>query len=66
MTSGKWLAEKNVPDSTHIGSMIAFARPDTASTVFARVPTSRPSPLKLSAPNTAMNISDQSDPRSGT
>ena len=43
--SGKRCAEKNTPDSTHIGTCTRFIRFDTASIVRARLAISRPSAL---------------------
>ena len=43
---------KNTPDSTHIGSITTFSRPDTASIVRARLLTSSARPPNDSAPIT--------------
>jgi hypothetical protein len=62
IASGKFVDAKNTPDSTHIGSITRFIKPDTASIVFARLATSRPSPPNDSAPRIANTASAQSGP----
>ena len=51
--SGKRCAEKNTPDTIHIGIMIEFVSPDTSSIVRTRDAISSPSELEAQRPNHA-------------
>ncbi len=53
---------KKMPESIHIGSMTRFIRPETASTVLARLATKRPIPENIVVPKTIRRTSDHSDP----
>ena len=64
--AGNRLAEKNTPEKTHMGIMMKFISPETASMVRARLATSSPSALKASAVATHTSASCHSGPRSGT
>jgi CNT family concentrative nucleoside transporter len=64
--SGNRLVEKNVPDSSHIGSMTTFIRPETPSIVWTRLATRRPSPAKVAPPSPATAATAIHEPRIGT
>ena len=55
--SGNRSDEKKMPDSSHIGSITRFIRPETASIVLARLATSRPMPANMTAPSTIEHVS---------
>ena len=63
---GKFADEKNTPEKIHIGSMIKFMIPDTASVVRARDAVRSPRPPKEIAARTQIRNSVASEPRSGT
>src|SRR5262249_31641126 len=64
--SGNRCDEKKTPDTTHIGITVRLTRPDSASIVRARDPTSTPSELKHSDPSTQSSAIDHHEPRIGT
>ena len=64
--AGKFVEEKNTPDSTHIGIITRFISPDTPSMVLEREAISRPTPPNASADTTHTASSCTSDPRTGT
>src|SRR5207244_6975033 len=59
-------AEKNTPDSPHIGSTERFIRPDTASIVLARDAISRPNEPNATALSSTIPAMVSHDPRIGT
>src|SRR6202022_490419 len=63
---GKLADEKKTPEKIHIGSMMKFMIPDTASVVRARDAVRSPKPPKETAPRRAIKNSVTSEPRSGT
>src|SRR5450759_5490296 len=66
MARGKFADDKNTPEKIHIGSMMKFMIPDTASVVRARDAVSRPRPPKETAASRQIRNSVASEPRSGT
>ena len=54
--SGNRSDEKNTPESSHIGSITRFIKPETASVVFARLATNKPRPAKLAAPGFSLQV----------
>ena len=65
-TVGKFEDEKKTPEKIHIGSMMKFMIPETASVVRARDALSNPSPPNEIAANRQISSSVASDPRKGT
>src|SRR6185312_10618004 len=63
---GKFSDEKNTPDSTHIGSIERFIKPDTPSIVFDRDAISSPRPPNASALSTMSPAIENREPRIGT
>src|SRR4029079_3415368 len=55
--------EKNVPESSHIGSIMKFIKPDTPSIVVGRAATSNPIPEKVKPPRTVIKATLSHDPR---
>src|SRR5215213_2533633 len=62
-TSGNRSDEKNVPDNSHIGSMMKFISPDTPSIVVGRAATSRPIPENVKPPSIVIKETLSHDPR---
>ena len=65
-TLGKFADEKKTPENIHIGSMMKFIMPDTASVVRARDALRSPSPPNETAASTQINSNVPGDPRKGT
>src|SRR3954469_14438572 len=65
-TFGKLDDEKKTPEKIHIGSMMKFMIPETASVVRAREAVSRPNPPNEIAPSRQMSNNVPTDPRNGT
>src|SRR5438105_5264342 len=65
-TAGKFEDEKNTPEKIHIGSMMKFMIPETASVVRAREALSNPSPPNEIAARRQTRNSVPSEPRKGT
>src|SRR2546430_3458667 len=65
-TCGKFADEKKTPEKIHIGSMMKFMMPDTASVVRARDALRSPSPPNETAASTQINSKVPGDPRNGT
>src|ERR1700754_200460 len=62
-TCGNRSDEKNVPDSSHIGSMMKFIKPDTPSIVVGRAATSNPIPEKVNPPSIVTKVKLNHEPR---
>src|SRR5262245_35054943 len=62
-TCGNRSDEKNVPDSSHIGSMMKFINPETPSIVVGRAATSNPIPENVKPPSTVIKATLNHEPR---
>ena len=64
--AGKFVEEKNTPESTHIGIITRVISPDTPSIVRERDAISKPRPPNASAPTSTTSDTVTIDARSGT